>query len=180
LTLRSRSSDKEVEGNNESRCSTLRGFKIANAGLRKRIEQATAELEELTSRIRELPERVSAEGLRRLKHQQKLVVDSIKMVAYQQETDLYRRLFGKYARAEEEGRTLLHAIFQSPAQIEVGKKQLTVTIARQSSDHRTRALRQLCEELNELEVKFPGSDLRLVLAAESTQTEPKHAAKSGV
>ena len=145
-----------------------------------RSSRIAAELEELTSRIRELPERVSAEGLRRLKHQQKLVVDAIKMVAYQQESDLYRRLFGKYARAEEEGRTLLHAIFQSPAQIEVGKTQLTVTIARQSSDHRTRALRQLCEELNELGVKFPGSGLRLVLAAESIQNEPKPAMRIGV
>jgi len=169
-----------VEDNDESRCPTLRGFKIAHAGLRRKIEKATAELEELTSRKKALPERVSGEGLRRLKHEQRLVVDAIKMVAYQQESDLYRRLFGKYARTEEEGRTLLHAIFQSPAQIEVGEEQLTVTVARQSSDHRTKALRQLCEELNELGVKFPGSELRLVLAAESIHTEPKPAMSFGV
>ncbi len=66
---------KVLEGSDQSRCSTLGDFKIANAGLRKKIEQATAELEELTSQINALPERISAEDLRRLKPQQKLVVD---------------------------------------------------------------------------------------------------------
>ena len=171
---------EEVEGNDETRRRTVRGFKIANAEIRRRIEQATAEMEALTSRISDLPKRVSAEGLRRLKRDRKLVVDAIKMVAYQQESDLHRRLFGKYARADEEGRALLRAIFQSPARIEVGKEQLTVTIARQSSDHRTEVLRQMCDELNALEVRFPGSDLRLALAAEPLKPVPEHATDFGV
>ncbi len=93
------------------------------------------------------------------------------MVAYQVESDLHRMLFGRYARADDEGRTLLHSIFQSPAKLVVGEEQLKVTIANQSSAHRTKVLKELCEELNKLDVKFPGSDLRIVLATEC----PEHA-----
>ncbi len=40
-----------------------------------------------------------------------------------------------------------------------------------SSAHRTKVLQELCDELNKVNAKFPGSDLRIVLAAES----PEHA-----
>ncbi len=161
----------EVEQNHESRRRTVRGLKIATADLRMEIASATAELEDLTSRIAKCPARVKADDLRQLPRDRRLVVDAVKMLAYQVEADLHRMLFGRYARADDEGRTLLQAIFQSSADIEVGAKELRVTIARQSSPHRTRVLRELCEELNKLQVKFPGSELRLVLAAE----EPEHA-----
>jgi hypothetical protein len=41
------------------------------------------------------------------------------MAAYQGETQLLGMLQEHYARADEEGRTLLHAAFQSPARLEV-------------------------------------------------------------
>lgn len=158
---------EEVEGNEESRRPTVRGLKIANASLRREIAEAAAEMEDLTARIRELPARVKAEGLSQLKRHRKLVVDSIKMLAYQVESELHRMLVGRYARQEDEGRTLLHGIFQSAARIEVGNDELRVTIAPQSSPHKTRVLKELCEELNTFGAKFPGSDLRLVLAADA-------------
>jgi len=162
---------EEVEQNVESRRRTVRGLKIANAALRREIAEVTKNLEELTSRIEGLPARVKADGLRRLERDQKLVVDAVKMVAYQVESDLHRMLFGRYKRADDEGRTLLHAIFQSSAKLEIEDKKLKVTIARLSSAHRTKALQELCDELNKVNAKFPGSDLRIVLAVES----PEHA-----
>jgi transposase len=161
----------EVEQNEESRRRTVRGLKIAKAELRREIAEVTAEVEGLTAEIRELPPRVRADQLKQLKRDRKLVVDAVKMLAYQVESDLHRMLSASYARAEDEGRTLLQAVFQSSARLEVGAKELTVTIARQSADHRTSALRHLCEEMNKLGVEFPGSDLRLVLQVES----PEHA-----
>jgi len=112
---------------------------------------------------------VKADQLRRLKRDRKLVVDAMKMVAYQVESDLHRMLFDRYKRADDEGRTLLHAIFQSSAKLEIEDKKLKVTITRLSSPHRTKALKELCDELNKVNAKFPGSDLRIVLAAESTE-----------
>ena len=76
-----------------------------------------------------------------------------------------RMLRDVYPRADDEGRTLLHAAFQSRGSIEVAPSEILVTLEPQSSAHRTRAVSQLCEKLNALgETKFPGSDRLLRLA----------------
>jgi len=89
------------------------------------------------------------------------------MAAYQVETELLSMLQDHYARADEEGRTLLHAALQSPAQLEVTENELRVTIGRQSSPHRTAALSALCEQLDALALPFPGTHLRLRLAVQT-------------
>jgi hypothetical protein len=47
----------------------------------------------------------------KLATERKHLTDIIKMVAYQAESDLLALLRPHYARAEQEGRTLLHEIF---------------------------------------------------------------------
>ena len=89
------------------------------------------------------------------------------MAAYQVETELLGMLQEHYARAGEEGRTLLHAAFQSPARLEVAEGELRVTIGCQSSPHRTAALAGLCATLDALAIPFPGTHLRLRLAVET-------------
>ena len=91
------------------------------------------------------------------------------MAAYQVETELLGMLQDHYARADEEGRTLLHAAFQSPARLEVAEGELRVTIGRQSSPHRTAALAALCEQLDALALPFPGTHLRLRLAVQAAE-----------
>ena len=49
----------------------------------------------------------------------------------------------------------------SAADLEVCKTELRVTLAAQSSSHRTRAIAALCPELNQAQTTFPGSTLRL-------------------
>jgi hypothetical protein len=61
----------------------------------------------------------------------------------------------------------LHSIFQSSARLEVTDGELRVTIAAQSSPHRTQALATLCEQLNAKATRFPGTNLRLYLATEA-------------
>ncbi len=104
-----------------------------------------------------------------MKKEKKLVVDSIKMTAYQVETELLGMLGDHYARTEDEGRTLLHAVFQSPARLEVYEDELRVTISAQSSPHRTQAVAALCEQLDALRILFPGTNLRLRLAVEAPE-----------
>jgi hypothetical protein len=68
-----------------------------------------------------------------------------------------------YARTEDEGRKLIAAALRSPADIEVRDRELRVTIAPQSSPHRSRAIAALCTVLNKLDTVVPGTQLRLVL-----------------
>ena len=157
---------EEVEANAEQRRSTVRGFKIAHAELRRQLQTAEQRVERLRRRRRQEPKRIPASALKQLPKEKKLVVDALKMVAFQVETELLGLLQGEYARAEDEGRTFLQAVFQSSATVKVMPGVLHVTIAAQSSPHRTQALGQLCDKLNAQTTCYPGSDLRLQFAVQ--------------
>ena len=160
---------RQATENDEARRRTMRGFKIAHADLRRQLEQAEARLQRLYAKRKATPKRIPASDLEVLKNEKKLVVDSIKMTAYQVETELFGMLGDHYARTEDEGRTLLHAVFQSPARLEVYEGELHVTIAAQSSPHRTQAVAALCKQLDALRILFPGTNLRLRLAVETPE-----------
>ena len=160
---------KEAAANPEATRPTMRGFKIAHAGLREQLQKAEAKIQRLVEQRRKTPKRIPASDLKTLKTEKKLIADAIKMAAYQVETELLGMLQDHYARADEEGRTLLHAAFQSPARLEVAEGELRVTIAAQSSPHRTAALAALCEQLDALALPFPGTHLRLRLAVQTAE-----------
>ena len=160
---------KQADANTEAARPTMRGFKIAHAELRDQLHQAEAKVEQLLRKRKKIPARIPACDRKMLKMEKKLIADTIKMAAYQVETQLLGMLQDHYARADEEGRTLLHAAFQSPARLEVAEDELRVTIAAQSSPHRTAALGALCEQLDTLAVPFPGTHLRLRLAVQAPE-----------
>jgi hypothetical protein len=83
------------------------------------------------------------------------------MVAYQAESDLLALLRPHYARAEQEGRTLLHEIFATAGDIRVSNTELHITLAPLSSPHRTHAAQALCELLDQTATVFPGTRLRI-------------------
>lgn len=120
------------------------------------------EIENLQIEKGRLPERVpAAQVYERLPREKKLITDSVKMSAYQQESRLLELLRPYYARCADEGRKLLTAAFATPGDISVRGNELLITLAPQSSPHRTKAIAGLCEELNRMEAVFPGSNLRL-------------------
>ena len=101
------------------------------------------------------------EPLVKLAPERKHLTNLIKMVAYQAESDLLRLVAPHYRRADDEGRTLIQSALASAADLQVTKTELRITLAAQSSRHRTRAIAALCEELNQTKIMFPGSRLRL-------------------
>ena len=175
LTLRLKKAKAEVErlraqlgseaaGNEEATRPTMRGFKIAHAELRQQLKHAEAQVRKLFQKRKTIAKRIPANDLETLKTERKLIVDAIKMSAYQVETQLLGMLQEHYARTNDEGRTLLSAAFQSSARLDMAEGELRVTIAAQASPHRTAALAALCQELDAKPVLFPGTNLRLRLA----------------
>jgi transposase len=155
--------------NPEAQRPTMRGFKIAHGKIGKKLRTSRQRLADLIARRRALPRRVevrdASEGaVIKLATERKHLTNIIKMVAYQAESDLLALLRPHYARAEQEGRTLLHELFCASADIHVAVDELRVTLAPLSSPHRTLAVEALCESLNETETVFPGTELRLHFA----------------
>jgi transposase len=157
---------EQAADNDEATRPTMRGFKIAHADLRRQLHEAEARVRRLFQKRKTIPKRIPATDIKTLKTEKKLLVDSIKMAAYQAETDLLSLLHDHYPRAADEGRTLLHAAFQSPGRLEVIDGELHVTLAHQSSPHRTAALAALCQQLDAMPTTFPGTNLRLRLTVE--------------
>ena len=155
---------QELQANEESRRPSVRGFKIAHAALLQEAEPARQKIVQLEARKDKLPKRVPTSDLVSLKKDRKVIADAIKMAAYQMESKLVGMLAEDYARCADEGRTLLHAAFQSAGDLEVRDGELRVTLVPQSSPHRTRVIAKLCQKLTDMGVNFPASGLRLSLA----------------
>ena len=155
--------------NAEQRRPTMRGFKIALGRLGKQLRTARARVAQLFEQRRDVPKRVEVRDLNertivKLATERKHLTDIIKMVAYQAESDLLALLRAHYARANQEGRTLLHELFATAGDIRVCDNELHITLAPLSSPHRTHAAQALCEMLDQTATTFPGSRLRIRFA----------------
>lgn len=164
--------------NAESERRTMRGFKIAHGTeIGIPLRQARGRLDQLLDERRKAPKRVPVGDVRvevvRLPRERKRLSEGLKMLAYQVETDLLRAVAPSYARSLHEGRPLLRAAMQGAADIEVGDGELRVTLAPQSSPHRSRALAALCEILDATDTCFPGTKLRLRYAVAGVPTATK-------
>ncbi|MBI5528503.1 MAG: helix-turn-helix domain-containing protein [Deltaproteobacteria bacterium] len=156
----------EAAANPEHLRPTIRGFKIAHGKIGREIREAAKKVTTLRARRDRAPRRVPVADVVggevvKLAPEKKLLTNIFKMVAYQAESDLCRMVVPHYRRAEDEGRTLIQTALASSADIEVTDTELRVTIAPQSSAHRTKAIAALCEELNLANTVFPGTKLRL-------------------
>jgi len=156
----------EALTNLEEKRRTMRGFKTAHTKLGQQIWSVWQRIEKLEKRRATMPRRVPVQTITdqpvvKLAPERKHLTNLIKMVAYQAESDLVRLIAPHYRRADQEGRTLLQSALASATDLQVTETELTVTLAPQSSPHRTRAIAALCEQLNETDTLFPGSRLRL-------------------
>lgn len=152
--------------NEESLRPTMRGFKIAHGALGQRIREIQGRIGRLEERRGDAPARVpvmavDGKPIMRLSRERKHLTNCIKMVAYQAESDLLALLRPHYARADDEGRTLVSSALQGAADLEVREGALRVTLAPLSSPHRSRAIADMCAALNAMDVCFPGTRLKL-------------------
>jgi hypothetical protein len=154
----------------EGRTPTMREFQAADQKIYREIQEAAARVAELAAQQKLLPLRVPLaearpdQDLVKLSTERKHLTNVLKLVAYQIESDLVLLLRPHYARAEDEGRTLIQTVLQSTATLEPTDQELRVTLSPLSSPHRSQAVAALCEDLNTTETRFPGTDLRMRFA----------------
>jgi transposase len=129
------------------------------------VSAAAARVDELRRQRDAVPRRVHVGELETppvtLPARVKNLYDGLKTLAWQCETDLVHAVTPFYGRAEDEGRTLIAAAVRSRGDLDVSEDALTLTLAPQSSPHRTRAIAHLCRLLDATETRFPGTRLRL-------------------
>jgi hypothetical protein len=94
---------------------------------------------------------------------------SIKMIYYRAETSMAPLLRESLARSED-SRALRRQIYDTEADLFPAPptNTLTVRLHHLTQSAYDRALQKLCEQLNETETVFPGTELRLVYKVGST------------
>lgn len=154
----------------DGRTATMREFTSEDKRIYREIQEAVGRIAALVARRKSLPKQIplaeSKQGqeLVKLSTERKHLTNVLKMVAYQIESDLVERLRPHYARADEEGRTLIQTALQSAAAIEPSEHELRITLAPLSSEHRSKAIAAMCRDLNRSEAAFPGTNLRMHFA----------------
>ena len=94
-----------------------------------------------------------------LDEERKLVTHAIRMSTYNAESALARMLAPHFRL--DEARALLREAFNSAGDLEVVKGTVNVRIDPLSAPRRSRALAALCDELNDAQARYPGTDLVL-------------------
>jgi len=151
----------------EASSSTMRSFTKAEKRIRKEIGDIRSKLDALIARRKAMPTHVPLRNVDpgkervKLSTERKHLTNVLKMVAYQIEGDLVELIRPHYARAEDEGRTLIQAALQSAASIKPTKTELHIVLSPLSSPHRSKAIAALCEVLDRAETKFPGTRLTM-------------------
>jgi transposase-like protein len=160
---------QKARANREAQRPTMRGFKIAQAALSRRLRALEAECGALQARMAALPERVPVKAviaeadIVKLAPEAKHLTDTIKMVAYRAETALVRCLAPHYAKTEDEGRALVREMLLSSADIVPNPEEhrLLVRLHSLANPRSNEALAKLCDTLNALELPYPGTTLTL-------------------
>ena len=169
---------EKAMNNDESRCRTMRGFKIAEAETSKKIRRLHKSIKLLNATIKQLPNKVpvkeivgSAEGVVRLEQERKVITDAVKLAGYRAETALLNVLEPFLNRHREEGRDFLKTVFRASADIipDDEKGQLVVRYYPLPNPRENRALSALCDVMTARKTIYPGTKLRLVFHGPEVQ-----------
>lgn len=138
------------------------------------IEHFEHDLENIKKQLKETPRHLDWEDLsneqkfERLKPGRKLLVDTVKMIAYRAETSMTNIVREKLAK-QDSARTLIQDLCRCNADIlpDESSSTLTIQIHSMANARSNRAVRHLIKHLNESNFKYPGTnlDLRYQLAA---------------
>ncbi len=135
--------------------------------LKESLACAMEKVERLEQRLHFFPKKIPIKQLPKeerpvkLSPEKQLFTNVIKSAAYRSETMLLNLVEKHFARSDDEGRVFLKNVFQLKGDIEVKGNDLCIVFEQMSAPRYTKALEELCRELNELKPVFPESDYRL-------------------
>jgi hypothetical protein len=160
--------------NDEALRPTMRGFNIANSGYKRKILKLEKKIWQLEIDLKQIPDRIAVKHLLaeheivRLEAERKMFTDGIKMVCYRAETCLLNLIAPCFSRSNDEGRAFLKNVFQQPADIipDKGRRIMNVKFHTMSTPRSNRALKQLCDVMNQESYIYPGTRMTLVFTTE--------------
>ena len=129
------------------------------------VEAAHRELEAAQDAAAAIPARTRlgeiAPDMARLEAEVKQITHAIRMAAYNAETTLARALDSHCANASNEAYALIREALTTSGDIIPGNGQLLIRLDPLTAPRQTQALATLCDQLNQTQARYPGTDLVL-------------------
>ncbi len=160
---------RAVDQNDETQRRTARGLKIAHARLRRDLAERRQVLSRLENRLRHTPGQIAATAVDKtrvvLREDRRLIVNALKLVAYNAEKLLADR-FNQHYRQPKDARSIFRALLQLPGQVQAATPdRLQVRLERPSSDKVARALEAFLTEINQGQPRLLGDGPVLCFSA---------------
>jgi transposase/predicted nucleic acid-binding Zn-ribbon protein len=154
----------------------IRKWQQRKSQLMESIEQLEHEFEEVKRQRKETPHHLEWDELpredrfERLTPSRKHLIDTVKLVAYRAETAITKVVREVMAR-EDDARSLVRDLFRSEADLspDLQAGVLNVAVHPRANQRSNRAIEHLLGTLNEAELTYPGTTLRLVYTLISHQ-----------
>jgi transposase len=164
----------------EEKPSQRKRWQEKKADLLEDIQHFEQNLGELKSRLKRTKKHIQWDQLDEQERFQKPAIgrkrlmDTIKMIAYRAETAMSALITGPSADTAA-ARRLLQDLFTTEADIfpDPGNRRLLVSVHRRSRPAADRILARLFEQLNESDLLYPGTDLRIVYGFVGTDEMPQ-------
>src|ERR1044071_1978584 len=152
---------RALDGNDEGRRRTTRGFKIAQADLRRRIAQQRQVLSRLENRLRHTPGQISAQRVDKqrvlLREDRRLLVNALKLVTANAERML-ALCFNRVYEYSKDAFSIFRGLLQLPGIVRlVAPDCVEVVLDRPDSDKVARALQELLTELTTQQSRMLGT-----------------------
>ena len=131
--------------------------------MEKEIEELLTKRKSISTKIplSQMPEAIRYNTLNQ---ESKYLQNIIKMICYRAETALAALLSPHYKRADQEIRTLIKSVINTPTNMEVDKekKLLKITLYPLANNRSNEAVGKICEKVNQTNTEYPGTNLRLL------------------
>jgi hypothetical protein len=139
------------------------------AELVEQIERLEHEIHEVKTTLNQTPKRIdwtelpAEDKFERLAPSRKSLLDTVKLIAYRSETSMVNIVREELARTDE-ARALIRDLCQSEADLlpDIEGGVLHVQVHHMANARSNRAIEHLLKQLNESELNYPGTNLRLV------------------
>ena len=159
-----------IEDNIDANIDSVADLLASQASLKDKQIELNNMIEETLKLRLQIPARIKLKDMpelkryNKLKHESKLFMNTIKMIAYRAETALVNIIKPFYKNSEKDGRQVIKEILKSDADIipDYFKNTLTIKIHSLSTNRTNFALEKLCEKINETETLYPETNLKII------------------
>lgn len=159
----------KIEDNEEMTIDQVKKKIAKHSDVLLKIDNYEQEINHLLEKRKSIPAKIKIKDMPEEKRYNKLKTESKKlknillMIAYRAETALYNLMNEFYKNNSKDGRMLLKEVFTTDADFipDYQNRKLNIVLHCLSTNRYNQAIQKLCDELNQTETTYPGTDLVL-------------------